>query len=295
MYEDLIIKSENSNIPLKILHKKNFYKNAKKYLSKKEIDNFVRLFSINKTLELYDEDYDPVEKWFELRSIYETDRFLVFGRMDLTQNLFIFKQFSMSTHFIELYFPSFEPPQNFIKSQQKMSALLAYKIADRLEESGYVLPTEITSKDLGNKQVIMAEIDKILNNSSNNILQSLGDIDILALDNQKNEILVIELKHYKPGMKMKDLALKDKNKIADKNLEQKMMNRERAIRENIKTVIKFIYKNKTKSFGKINKNEYKVRSILLTVRPNFFAIESELKFEYMTWMDFINNLKKGKL
>lgn len=74
-----------------------------------------------------------------------------------------------------------------------------------LANNGYILPTEIVNK----KECIRAEIDKIEIENENILKDSngkaLGDIDVLAINIDKKEILLFELKYYKPAISIHDL------------------------------------------------------------------------------------------
>lgn len=39
-------------------------------------------------------------------------------------------------------------------------------------------------------------------------------------------------------------------------------------------------------------DEYKVRTIVLTPRPDYWLLTDSKDIEYYTWVDFINNLEK---
>mgnify|MGYP000608184003 FL=1 len=56
-----------------------------------------------------------------------------------------------------------------------------------------------------------AEIEKIDVKGKNILIneqnEKMGDIDVLALNQEKKEILIFELKFYKPAMSMNDISL----------------------------------------------------------------------------------------
>ncbi len=62
-----------------------------------------------------------------------------------------------------------------------------------------------------------AEIEKIDVKGKNILIneqnEKMGDIDVLALNQEKKEILIFELKFYKPAMSMNDISLWDRSTV----------------------------------------------------------------------------------
>ena len=139
------------------------------------------------------------------------------------------------------------------------------------------------------KQCISAEIDRIEVNNKNILIDEnnhkLGDIDVLALNKSKKEILLFELKYYRPAFENKELFSRDKSLIVNKNVIQHMKEREKAVLKYSRNIVKFIN-------GEVE-DGYSVRSILLTVRTNFYGLQ-ETDVEYMTWAEFISRMKEDK-
>lgn len=248
--------------------KKNYCINA---------ENIIQTFSLNNIKKDVDGEFSVYD--IELASFYEYEDYIIWGEVDFIQNISTFEKFSMSSHFLERYNLNEEIIKESRQIQTKLSTYLSYVIADLLYSKGYKLPME----KIEDGYAIKAEIDKI-KVSNKNILNTYGDIDVLALDENKKEILNIEFKHYKPAMNMKELMYNDKSKIEDKRIVDKVKKREGVIKENISEVVRFL--------GGNEKEKFNVKSIIITSRPNFYAINMSKSVEYMTWNQFISWIEK---
>ncbi|APC38895.1 hypothetical protein [Clostridium estertheticum] len=246
-------------------------------------DYIINTFSINKfACDMGEKN----EKALELMSVYEVGELIIFGRLDFCQNISAFDKFMNSGHFIEMFKPSIKEDKSIIECQKKLSSYLAYVIADRLNSSSYKLPMERLSSKMGGKLVPRAEINKIQVDGYN-ILITVGDLDVLALDEKKKIIFLIEIKNYKPAIDSKELFYKDKNKIDKDEVFRKIKSREKIIKDNISTVVKYI-------LGK-DEGDYKVKSIFVTSRPNYFACSQNEDIEYISWTNLIKKIQEKKL
>ena len=169
----------------------------------------------------------------------------------------------------------------FAKAQRNISNYFSYCVADLLFSNGYELPLE---KYYSN-DCIRVEIEKIDINGKN-ILVKLGDIDVLALNRKRKEILLFELKYYKPAVEYKDMFIRDKSIIIDKEVIRHIKDRESAIEKNIDAVVKFIT-------GK-EENGYSVNSILLSPRTNYYGLCQE-EVKYLTWDKLCESAKELSL
>ncbi len=219
-------------------------------------------------------------------SIYETEELIIMGRIDFSQNSSAFDKFINSGHYIEMFKPSIKGDKSIKEAQKKLSTYLAYVIADRLYNNGYKLPMEKLPSKMGGELVPRAEINKIQVNSSN-ILSQVGDLDVLAIDEKDKFILIFEIKNYKPAISPKDLFCKDKNKIIDEEVLRKIKAREDVIRENSASVVEFVTGKRA--------NDYKVKSILVTSRPNYYACVENKEVEYIPWTSLIKKIEEKKL
>lgn len=240
-------------------------------------ESILDTFSINR-------NYSRREIEIELACFYEVGERIIFGNFDLLQTFSMFEKFLISNHFLDIYKMGLSKETKVVQAQKAMSKYFAYAVADVLHENGYYLPTE---KYCG-KQVIRAEIESIKYEGGDVLLDmnnmKLGDIDVLALDNDKKEILLIELKFFKPSLDYMDLLVRDRSQIIDELVHIKK--REDAVKSRKKDVVKFI-------LGECEEG-YSVKSILLTARTNFYGLQ-QLEVQYYTWNEFIKKVKTKKI
>jgi hypothetical protein len=280
LFKPYINKKTNSeyDLPLQIIKTKKFRNES--ILSSEKLDSILEVLSLNR---LFKWDSNISERHVELRSIFEANDFIVFGTIDLLQNVGIFEKLVFSGHYLDMYSAKEEIPKSINNAQTKMATLLSFKLAETLHHSNYCVPTHKVRLESGIEDVLRAEINKIPN-GNRNILQGLGDIDVLALNKVKRQILNIEIKYFKPGINMRDLVFGDANRIAGKKVIEKVLRREKAIKENLDSVVQFICE-------KENSDGYTVRSFVVTIRPNFYAIDTDLKVEYLTYNELIKSIK----
>lgn len=93
--------------------------------------------------------------------------FIVFGEIDLIQNISIFEKLVISGHFLTMYNDKASLTSAFKKSQTKLSSLFAFKLTESLSQSKYIVPTEMKN----GKQIVRAEINNILGYDKKNILK----------------------------------------------------------------------------------------------------------------------------
>lgn len=264
-----------SDSPIYVIEKELFEKTFNKSI----LEAILNTFSINK-------HFDSLADYMELFCFFEVDDFVMFGGIDVVQTFGIFEKFLLSGHYIEAYKKGISSNKIFTKAQRNMSKFFSYCVADLLANNGYILPTEIVNK----KECIRAEIDKIEIENENILKDSngkaLGDIDILAINIDKKEILLFELKYYKPAISIHDLFVRDKSLIVDKRVLEHIQAREKAISSHKRGVVKYI-------LGKCD-GDYRVRSFLLTARTNYYGlIENEV--EYITWAELVKKVEQNRL
>ena len=221
------------------------------------------------------------EEGLELFSFYETDGMIVVGGFDFAQNITTFEKFILSKDYIDFFKKSKELDKNLTKTQKKMSQYIAISVADYLYSKGYRLPME----RYDNVLIPRAEIDKIKING-NQILSRCGDIDVLALDMEKKIVFLFEIKYYKPAISSFDMLYKDRKKIEEDEVLRKMKKREEVVLENIEEVVKYI-------LGEYESG-YTVKSILLTPRTNYYAV-NEKNINYLTWAEFLDRAERKEL
>lgn len=275
--KDLFLGKEDNALPIKIIRKDKLVEGGDSDL----INRAIELFSINKVREHISSSSDS---HYELRSIYEVDDFVVFGEIDLIQNISIFEKLVISGHFLTMYKEDASMSTAFNKAQRKLSSLFAYKLTESLKLFNYVVPTEVKN----GKEIVRAEIESILDHNRKNILKkrggvNLGDIDALAIDPRNSQVIVYELKFFKPAISFREMVYSDKRKIVNDEIVRKMMNRQNAVEENLDSVIDYI--------GGEPDQTYTVKSVLVTIRSNFYCYNNDVGVEFITWNELSENLK----
>ncbi|MDV2684002.1 hypothetical protein RYX56_06400 [Alkalihalophilus lindianensis] len=277
--KDLFLEKTDDKLPLKIIRKEKLLKEGF------NIDNVmqvINLFSINK---IPSRISYPVDSHYELRSIYEVGDFIVFGKIDLIQNISIFEKLIISGHFLTMYDERVKLSSVIRKAQNKLSSLFAFKLTEVLKQSKYIVPTEIKS----GKKIVRAEIDTILNyNNKKSILKqkdgkNLGDIDVLAINPISNEVILYELKFFKPASSFREMVYSDKRRLVKDEVVKKMMNRQNAVEEHIDSVVAFI--------GGDTDKKYSVRSILVTIRSNYFCYFEDIGIDSVTWNELLEEIR----
>ncbi len=255
----------NDRTDLIIMSKNTFYEIFSEF-EKNELENIMNFFSLTNV----NIRSDFVEnKSVELYSVIVEEGAYVFGLFDLIQNISIFEKLINSGHFIELYGID-KNKMKISKNQNNLSTYFSYIIADKLESCGYKLPEKNIKINGRTISLPVVDIDKIKVQDTN-ILVNIGDIDVLAISEKEKTVLNIEFKDFKPAMTARDLFYIDEDKIEGKKVIEKILVRENIIKENIYDIVEFI-------LG-YNVEGYKVRSILISTRPNYYGYIQE-KIEY---------------
>lgn len=245
------------------------------------IEALLNIFSINRNTANHIEADE-----FELFCFYEVSQFVVFGNFDFAQTISMFEKFLLSGHYIDIYKENISQNKEIKKAQNALSKYFSASVADYLSCCGYDLPME-SYLDV---DIPRAEIEKIDVQGKNILInennEKMGDIDVLALNQEKKEILVFELKFYKPTISMKDMLLRDRSLVEGKDVFRHIREREEAIRNNVDEVVNFILGER--------KTGYAVKSILLTARANYYGVQ-EKEVDYLTWTQFLEKAKRKEL
>lgn len=267
--------------------KNEHYKELEEKLSinKYGYENIIKMFSLNRI----DKNKLGNNKYIELRSIYEIGDKIIYNPIDMGFNISCLEKFSIRKHFEHYYLYNFNEVESSIqqklnKNANRISTYLCYVLVEILYKNGYKVPV--------NDSIPMAEINSIIikkDGQTTNLLKTkkknYGDIDILALNDKKNEILNIEFKYFAPLMELE--SLNDKFKESDrKKYMLKALEREKIIKENMKEVIQFLNGNEEK--------KYKIRTIFVSTRPDYWYRNSD-DVEYIPWIDFIGKIKTKRL
>jgi hypothetical protein len=217
----------------------------------------------------------------ELFSFYEVNNLLVFGFIDFVQNISAFEKFLLSSHYCNIFKKGISENEMLIKAQRHLSTFFSYSIADCLFYNGYKLPIE---KYQG-KMIPRAEIDKIIVDKKN-ILKQCGDIDVLAINPNTKVIILLELKYYKPAADVHDMIYRDETRIQNDDVIRKIKAREQIVINNIDGVVSYILS--TEDYG------YTVKSVLVTARPNYFAINDK-QIPSFTWSQLLTQIENKQL
>ncbi len=97
---------------------------------------------------------------------------------------------------------------------------------------------------------------------------------------------MFEIKNYKPAVSSDEMLNKDRKKVEEDDVLRMMQKREDVVLKNIDEVVKYILGS--------YESGYKVKSILLTPRTNYYAIR-ESKLNYLTWAEFMDKAKSKEL
>lgn len=229
------------------------------------------------------------ERHLELRSFYRFNEFICFGMDDLLESIHMFKSIIISGHFVQdYYFINTNNIKNINTSKNNMSTLMAYKIVDIFEQNGYIIPYQVY-KD---KNIPLAEVRDLYDNEGKNIFvndKDYGDIDILAANLNTKKIYNIEFKYFAPAINYDEAIIKDKRKIKKQYVTQ-VKGREDIINKHKKLVMEFL------GIETENHDEYSIKSILVTARPNYFAINEKMEnIEYLTWVQLIKKINNKEL
>lgn len=253
------------NIPLMILKRAEL----EQICSQESLEAILNAFSINRNISTHRNSQE-----IELFSLYERDELIVVGNFDFAQNISTFEKFILSKDYVDIFKKSKELEKSLTKIQKKMSKYVAISAADFLYSKGYALPME----KYNSQMIPRAEIDKIKINGKQ-ILADCGDIDVLAIDREKKIVFLFEIKYYKPAISSYEMLYKDKSRIEEDEVLRKMQKREEVVLDNIDEVVKYVLEK--------YESGYKVKSIFLTPRTNYYAI-NEKKLNYLTWTEFMD-------
>ncbi|PID03759.1 hypothetical protein CSV67_03720 [Sporosarcina sp. P2] len=275
-----------------IIDKREFYEIVKESFEIKysQFEKVIDLFSLKEVNS--EEDLNSKRILYELKSINIVDNLLIFGAYDLFQNAAIFKALHHSSHFTYYFIDSYKNNLELMNSElneinQHMTSYFVASVADVLLENGYTLPVE--KRRIKGERVTLPrfEIKSILNDSEENVLYHLGDIDILAVDKDKKIIYNIEVKYYQPAISFKEMISKDTRRLTSKKTIEKVNARHEILELNIKSVTRFWQIDYD--------DEYKVESLIITARENFYLTSNDFNFKYYNWNEFNNALISKEL
>lgn len=214
----------------------------------------------------------------DYKFIFKYENFIAIGLLDSSNSITVFKNLAMSDHFVEEMFGS-RATIPFKKAQEKISTLIAYKIALHFQDRyDYYVPS--IEKDIPYVNIKMFQGNGIRKKIVNELNQDLGDLDAIVINKLKKEVIIFEIKYYKPASELTEILKKDKKIFDDVD---KIQRRAIWVKENMKDII---------TAWNLQDSEYSVKTYLITARPNYFGkqIEAEnANINYFTLNSILNS------
>ncbi|WP_413404676.1 hypothetical protein [Paenibacillus amylolyticus] len=214
----------------------------------------------------------------DYKFIFKYENFIAMGLLDSANSITVFKNLAMSDHFVQEMFGS-KATMPFKKAQEKISTLIAYKIALHFHDKyDYYVP--YIEKDIPYVNVKMFQGNGVRKKIVNELNQDLGDLDAIVINKLKKEVIIFEIKYYKPASELTEILKKDKKIFDDID---KIQRRATWVKENMKDII---------AAWNLQDCEYIVKTYLVTARPNYFGkqIETEnANINYFTLDSILNS------
>lgn len=214
----------------------------------------------------------------DYKFIFKYENFIAIGLLDSGNSITVFKNLAMSDHFVEEMFGS-TATIPFKKAQEKISTLIAYKIALHFQDRhDYYVPS--IEKDIPYVNVKMFQGNGVRKKIVSELNQDLGDLDAIVINKLKKEVIIFEIKYYKPASELTEILKKDKKIFDDVD---KIQRRAIWVKENMKDII---------TAWNLQDCKYTVKTYLITARPNYFGkqIEAEnANINYFTLNSILNS------
>lgn len=277
---------EDQNIFYSLIPLSEIYKRHEEIADRETVDKVIDIFTLRKAPEALP---DPLIKgYYELRSIVRFGDHAFLVPYDLFQNAAAFRSYAMSGHFIDLYSMDDGMQKKLSAVLNNMSTFIVYTLVDVLQQNGYTLPQEKKRIDGVLYTIPIAEIKKVKKGGVNLLNQDedMGDIDILACDENSKTVYNIEVKHYKPAITVRQMLADDRNKVEGKDIVRKTLARETLINNEQETFLRLL--------GVPVQSGYKVKSLIVSSRPNYFA-QLSVNLECITWRQFCERAENRSL
>lgn len=256
-------------------------------------ERIIEYFSMNFELINHVEKVNKI-RLLELKSVLEIEDSILIYPLEFSYNWNCIEKFALRKHFFEYLAVHLEDSQKeefekrLDKYVDKMSSFLAYVLLDKFCANGYTVPK------CGNEPIAeIKSINKVMEDKKHiNILRdergTIGDIDVLAADENKKEIYNIEIKYYKPLANVEEMRSKSKVDEREKNIISPLR-REKALYDNIEEVLHFL------GLDPCEAGKYKVRTIFVTPRPDYWLKEKASGIEYYQWVEIFDGIEKKSL
>ncbi|WP_313891677.1 hypothetical protein [Psychrobacillus sp.] len=203
--------------------------------------------------------YNFSDTYLDYKFIFELENILAFGILDSSNSITMFENIVTTDHFIEEIFGS-RATRTFQKAQNDIAYLMGMSIAFQFSKrDDYFVPMQEKNVPYVNiKSIVGNGIKKRIFNSQN---QDLGDFDAVIIDKKNKNIIIYEIKYFKPSMYSRDLILKDRKILEDI---PKIIARQEWMEEHVIELIKA---------WELEEGDYTVETKLMTARPNFYSNE----------------------
>lgn len=261
----------------------------KKYGIGNEIKRIIEYFSLDFQTINKDENINKI-RLLELKSILEIEDSILIYPLELCYNIGCFEKIALRNHFFEYLTFGLDNNQKddlrrlLSKHEEKMSTFLAYVLLDTFVSNGYIVPEQNQEPMVEIRSIIKVIEDK----KQKNILKDKGDIDVLAADRSKREIYNIEIKYYKPLENVEEMYSLNKENERNKNVKTPLY-REKILYNNMKEVLAFL------GLDPNTDSEYKIRTIFVTPRPDYWLKKCSRGVEYYEWVEILDAIKKRLL
>lgn len=282
----------NDNKLFFVMNKEEMSLKLKKVGMEAEFNNIIKTFCVDLNLNEVSGKINLVRA-MELRSILQMDDKIIIFPIDLIYNINCFEKFITRKHFIEYLTLDLEPQlkeqldRELSRYEEKMSTFLSYVLLDVFTKNGYIVP-KINNIPIPEIKSIIKVDDKKKTINILNDKKLSGDIDVLAINDSKKEIYNVEIKYYKPLDNLYEIHSLTKNKERDKNVKNPL-HRAQILFDNRPTVLKFMGLDESKA------NNYNIRTIFVTPRPDYWMKENSRNVEYYEWVEFIDSINKKLL
>ncbi|RUT43273.1 hypothetical protein EJP82_20890 [Paenibacillus anaericanus] len=243
-----------------------------------KIENILKFMTYNPTYNSGDSFYKLNNPHMDYKFIYNFEDLLAIGFLDSSNSITIFENVSTSDHFIEDIFGK-SSTKVFKKAQRDISYLMGMKIADYFSErKGFYVPMQQKGvPNINIKTIVGNGIKKRIVNREN---QDLGDIDAVVVDIVHKEILLFEIKYYKPATNNLDMLKKDKKIFEDIN---KILERAKWVEENISDIIEA---------WNLDTSSYTLKTLLITGRPNYYGEQVQREMNNIEYYTFDSIFRK---
>ncbi|WP_317366326.1 hypothetical protein [uncultured Tyzzerella sp.] len=272
----------------------NFFKDKSKYLSEDKITKIINFFMMDDKAN--NGSYKNIRN-NELNCIIEIKNKRFFGIYNFLNNVLVFK--GLAFHIInyieensklriykfDKFFDKKDDRKFFSDIQKKLATFMSYKIADILNDNGYIVPRVIYKEENINKEkefwveIEKIEIPKEYRTNKKSFIE-FSDIDVIALDKENKVLLHIEAKDLKPTIEYSEIGKKNYEK--QKNFIEV---RYKTLKDNKAAILKALFN--------IDEDDYDIKNIYITNKSNKKKVKDEYSnMTVINYEQFKQNIKK---